>query len=88
MADGYRLGMSAVEAMELVKRLAAEEAVDLVRMVDDWTAGLVDKRIPQGGTYRLVLYWLSSRLRGSSLNWTEAEHPEAEGFRGSDPADG
>jgi hypothetical protein len=47
MVDGYCFAMSAVEVMELVKQLPAEEAVDLGRMVDDWTAGLVDKKFEE-----------------------------------------
>jgi hypothetical protein len=36
--------MSAVEVMDLVKRLPEPEAMDLGRMLDDWLAGIVDRR--------------------------------------------
>lgn len=36
--------MSAVEVMDLVKRLPEREALDLGRMLDDWLAGIVDRK--------------------------------------------
>jgi hypothetical protein len=36
--------MSAVEAMELVKDLPKPEALNLGRMLDDWLAGIVDRK--------------------------------------------
>jgi hypothetical protein len=36
--------MSAVEVMDLVKRLPEREAMDLGRMLDDWLAGIVDRK--------------------------------------------
>ena len=36
--------MSAPEVMDLVKSLPAKEAIDLDRMVEEWTAGIVDQK--------------------------------------------
>ena len=36
--------MSAVEVMDLVKRLPEREALNLGRMLEDWLAGLVDRK--------------------------------------------
>jgi len=36
--------MSAVEVMDLVKRLPEREAMDLGRMLDNWLAGIVDRK--------------------------------------------
>jgi hypothetical protein len=36
--------MSAAEVMDLVKSLPAKEAIDLGRMVEEWTAGIVDQK--------------------------------------------
>jgi hypothetical protein len=36
--------MSAVDAMELVKDLPEPEALNLGRMLDDWLAGIVDRK--------------------------------------------
>jgi hypothetical protein len=36
--------MSVVEVMDLVKRLPEREAMDLGRMIDDWLAGIVDRK--------------------------------------------
>jgi hypothetical protein len=36
--------MSAVEVMDLVKRLPEREAMNLGRMLDDWLAGIVDRK--------------------------------------------
>ena len=35
---------SAPEVMDLVKSLPAKEAIDLDRMVEEWTAGIVDQK--------------------------------------------
>lgn len=36
--------MSAVEVMDLVKRLPDPEALNLGRMLDEWLAGMVDRK--------------------------------------------
>lgn len=36
--------MSAAEVMTLVRRLPEREAMDLGRMLDDWLAGIVDRK--------------------------------------------
>ena len=36
--------MSAADVMDLVKSLPAKEAIDLGRMVEEWTAGIVDQK--------------------------------------------
>ena len=36
--------MSAAEVMDLVKSLPAKEAIDLGRMVEEWTADIVDQK--------------------------------------------
>lgn len=36
--------MSAVEVMDLVKRLPEREALNLGQMLEDWLAGLVDRK--------------------------------------------
>ena len=36
--------MSAVEVMDLVKDLPEPEALNLGRMLDDWLAGIVDRK--------------------------------------------
>jgi hypothetical protein len=36
--------MSAVDVMELVKNLPEPEALNLGRMLDDWLAGIVDRK--------------------------------------------
>lgn len=36
--------MSAVELMDLVKRLPEPEALNLGRMLDEWLAGIVDRK--------------------------------------------
>lgn len=37
--------MSAVELMDLVKKMPEREVLDLARMVDAWSADLVDQRL-------------------------------------------
>jgi hypothetical protein len=41
---GFVACMSAVEVMDLVKDLSEPEALNLRRMLDDWLAGIVDRK--------------------------------------------